>query len=52
MRKLQLAAATVSFLLAILVFVRADGARALYSGLFFVVIGAVMLINARRTTSE
>ena len=48
MRKLPLVLAVVSFLLAVIVFVFAEGARSVYSGLFFVVLGVVSLVNARR----
>ena len=48
MRKLPLILAIVSFILAIAVFIYAGGARSIYSGLFFVVMGVVLLANARR----
>lgn len=48
MRKVPLALAVVSFLLALVIFAFAGGARAIYSGLFFIVIGVVLLMNARR----
>ena len=48
MKKVPLIFALVSFLLAALIFTSAEGSRALYSGLFFVVIGVVLLVNARR----
>jgi hypothetical protein len=47
-RRLNLTLAIVSFILAIIVFVFAEGARSIYSGLFFVVVGVVLLANARR----
>lgn len=34
--------------IAVVIFVFADGARAVYSGLFFIVIGAVVFFNAWR----
>ena len=49
MRKLPLVLGIVSLLLAIIVLIVAHGARSIYSGLFFVVIGVVMLVNARRS---
>lgn len=48
MRKLPLVLAILSFLGAIIVFVFVDGARSIYSGVFFAVIGVVFLVNARR----
>jgi len=51
-RKLTLVLAVVSFLLAIVVFLFAGGARAIYSGLFFILIGGVLLINARRNAQK
>jgi parvulin-like peptidyl-prolyl isomerase len=49
MRKLPLAIAIASFLLALIVFAFAGGARSIYSGLFFVMVGVVLLVNARRS---
>jgi len=48
MRKLPLVLAVASFVLAIIIFVFAEGARSIYSGAFFVLIGIVLLLNARR----
>jgi hypothetical protein len=47
-RKVPLILATGSFLLAAVILVVADGARSLYSGAFFAVLGAVLLARARR----
>jgi len=49
MRKLPLVLAILSFLVAIIVFIFVDGARSIYSGVFFAVIGVVLLVNARRS---
>lgn len=49
MRKLPLALAIGSFLLALIIFASAGGARSIYSGLLFVVLGVVLLVNARRS---
>ena len=49
MRRPPLVLAIVSFLLAIIVAVFSDGIRSIYSALFFVLIGVVSLVNARRT---
>ena len=52
MRKLPLGLAVVSFLIALIIFVFAGGARSLYSGLFFIVLGVVLLVNARRSEGK
>jgi len=57
MSKTQLAIGVICLVLAAVIFVFAEGARRIYSGGFFTVIGVVMLLNARwgrsrkRTTS-
>lgn len=48
MKKLPLIIAVVCFLLAVAVFVFAEGPRAIYSGLFFAMIGVVVLWTAKR----
>jgi hypothetical protein len=48
LRKLALTVGPVCFVLAVAILVFADGPRRWYSGLFFVVMGAVALIGARR----
>jgi hypothetical protein len=52
MQKLPLILAFVSFIVAIIVLVFADGARSIYSGLFFVLIGVVLLLNARKSQEK
>jgi len=48
MNKLYVLISIASFILAIVIFVYASGARRIYSGLFFTIIGIVMYLNARR----
>lgn len=48
MDKLALATAILCIVLAIVVFVFVDGLRRWYSGIFFTIIGTVMLVNALR----
>ena len=48
MRKLPLVLSTFSFALAVIVFVFTSGARSIYSGLFFMGLGAVLLVGALR----
>jgi uncharacterized membrane protein len=48
MSKMALVVGILGILLALIVFVFADGLRRWYSGIFFAVLGIVMLINARR----
>jgi len=48
MRKLPLALAIVSFL-PLIFFAFAGGARSIYGGLFFIVIGVLLLVNAPRS---
>lgn len=52
MRRLPLVLGVASFLLAFSVLAFAGGARSIYSGLFFVVLGVVFLANARRTDKK
>jgi len=52
MRRLPLVLSVASFLFAFSVFAFAGGARSIYSGLFFVVLGVVFLANARRTDKK
>jgi cell division protein FtsW (lipid II flippase) len=52
MSRKNLGAAIACFVLAILIFIFADGYRRLYSGIFFVVIGAVLLANAWRSRDQ
>lgn len=40
------------FLLSLVIFMLAEGARAIYSGGFFAVLGFVLLWNARRAPRE
>jgi hypothetical protein len=47
-RRLPLALAIACLVIAVLVFLLADGARAIYSGVFFVMLGVVALLSARR----
>jgi hypothetical protein len=46
---LPLILSMISFLLAAIIFVFTDGAKSIYSGVFFVVIGGVLLANSWRT---
>jgi len=48
MRKLPLVLAMASFVLSLVIFIFAEGARSIYSGAFFALIGVVLLLNARR----
>jgi len=48
MNRLSLILAVLSFALALIIFLLADGPRRWYSGVFFVVLGAVMLASAKR----
>jgi hypothetical protein len=49
MSKVGLVTGLLFVLLAVIVFVFADGLRRWYSGTFFAIIGAVMLVNALRS---
>ena len=48
MSKVTLVVGILCIVLAVIVFVFADGLRRWYSGIFFTVIGTVMLLNALR----
>jgi hypothetical protein len=48
MSKSALVVGILGVVMAVIVFVFADGLRRWYSGIFFAVLGIVMLINARR----
>ena len=52
MQNLPLVLAFFSFLVAIIVLIFADGARSIYSGLFFIMLGVVLLLNARRSATK
>ena len=52
MRKAPLALGIIFFSIAIVVFVFGGGARAIYSGIFFLVIGSVMVANSRRSKQD
>lgn len=47
MSKTQLVIGVICLALAAVIFVFAEGARRIYSGGFFTVVGAVVLLNAR-----
>lgn len=51
MNKMVLALGILCFALAMVVFVFADGMRRWYSGVFFLVMGAVLLANAKHRRS-
>jgi len=46
--KMSLISSILCFALTVIIFVFADGPRRWYSGIFFAMIGLVMLINNRR----
>ena len=48
MRRVAVVLGIFFLLLAVIVFVFADGLRRWYSGIFFAIIGTVMLVNAVR----
>jgi hypothetical protein len=48
MNKVALVSGVLSIVLAVIVFVLADGPRRWYSGIFFAVMGTVLLANAMR----
>ena len=50
MSKMALVTGVLCVVLAVIILVFADGLRRWYSGIFFAIIGTVMLINARRWT--
>lgn len=47
MSKTQLTIGVICLVLAAVIFVFAEGARRIYSGVFFTVIGVVVLLNAK-----
>ena len=47
MSKMTLVVGILSVVMAVIVFVLVDDLRRYYSGLFFTIIGAVMLLNVR-----
>jgi hypothetical protein len=47
MSKMDWIVGVLSLLLAVVIFVFADGARRWYSGIFFVILGVTMLARAR-----
>ena len=48
MNRLNLILALLSFAVAVIIFLFADGARRWYSGAFFVVLGVVMLVSVKQ----
>jgi len=48
LRKLALVLGPICLVMAVVILVYADGMRRWYSGLFFVVMGTVALLSARR----
>lgn len=48
MSKMALISGILCIVLAVIVFVFADGLRRWYSGIFFAIMGTVMLVNALR----
>ncbi len=48
MNRVGLVCGILCVVLAVIVFVFADGLRRWYSGMFFAIMGAVLLVNARR----
>ena len=52
MNRLNLILVLLSFALAVIIFLFADGARRWYSSAFFVVLGAVMLFNVKRSRTR
>ena len=48
MKNRQILLSIVSFALAVSIFVFASGARRIYSGLLFAIIGIVIIANAKR----
>jgi hypothetical protein len=51
MSKFALTTGILFIVLAVVVFAFADGLRRWYSGMFFALIGAVVLVNAQRSRS-
>ncbi len=52
MKNWQILLSIVSFILAIIIFAFASGARRIYSGLFFTFIGIVNIANGRRLKNK
>lgn len=52
MRNTPVILAIVSFILAAVIFIFADGARRWYSGTFFVLVGVAILLNAKRSSQK
>ncbi len=55
MRKMAMVTGILCLVLSVIVFVFADGPRRWYSGIFFAVLGTVMLVNTKglwRDTEE
>jgi len=48
LRKTPLFLGIISFVLAVVIFLFGKGARRMYSGIFFVIIGVAIMANARR----
>jgi hypothetical protein len=48
MQKAQLFFGIICFALAVIIFAFAGGLRRIYSGVFFLIIGLIMVVNARR----
>ncbi len=51
MSKVALVSGTLCIVLAVIVFVFADGLRRWYSGIFFAIMGTVIMVNALRWRS-
>ena len=52
MSKTSVIFAVICFALAALILVFGDGARRVYAGAFFVMLGAIMLVKARRSAHK
>jgi hypothetical protein len=52
LRKAPLFFAIICFVLAAVIFAFGAGARRVYSGLFFVILGVVLVANAKRGTPQ
>jgi len=52
MKNWQKLLSIVSFVLAIIIFVFASGARRIYSGLFFALLGIAIIVNAKRLQNK
>lgn len=51
MRRTPFAVGTICFALAAAILLFADGARRIYAGIFFAMLGVVMFVNAKRAGS-